>query len=82
MKVTNSAGHFCSVKFGTVLRKVSLTLKVEEKLSKEAKTATWTISYQNSVLSFIWFTGFLNMVGYFNEKFPGAVQLNINDMLG
>lgn len=37
MKVTNSAGHFCSVKFGTVLRKVSLTLKVEEKLSKEAK---------------------------------------------
>lgn len=44
--------------------------------------AALTISHQNSVLSFIWFTGFLNMVGYFNEKFPGAVQLNINDMLG
>lgn len=82
MKVTNSTGHFCSIKLGTMLREVSLSLKVEEKLSKEAKTAAWTISHQNSVVSFIWFTGFLNMVGYCNEKFPGAVQLNINDMLG
>lgn len=45
MKVINSVGYFCSVKFGTVFRKVFFTLKVEEKLLKEVKTVVWIISY-------------------------------------